>query len=284
MQCNSSVKTEQERDDVTRAIGVFDSGVGGLTVVREIHTILPHESTIYFGDTARVPYGPKSERLVTRFALQNSKFLVGLGVKAIVIACNTASSVALHVVREHIDLPVLGVIEPGAKAAVDTTRNGKIGVIGTLGTIESEAYHQAIHRHDPTFEVFGQACPLFVPLAEEGWSDRRPTVLVAEEYLAPFRAYNIDTLILGCTHYPLLKRVITEVMGSGITLIDSAEETAKELHHLLREGNMLHPQSEKVERSYFVSDVPRRFREVAERFLGGPLISVERVDIETFED
>jgi glutamate racemase len=284
VQCKSSGKTRPGSDDSLRAIGVFDSGVGGLTVVREIHRILPHESTIYFGDTARVPYGPKSERLVTRFALQNSKFLVGLGVKAIVIACNTASSVALQAVREHNDLPVLGVIEPGAKAAVHTTRKGKIGVIGTLGTIESEAYHQAIRRHDPTFEVFGQACPLFVPLAEEGWLDRRPTLLIAEEYLAPFRKCDIDTLILGCTHYPLLKRIITEVMGPEITLIDSAEETAKELHHLLGEGNMLHPQTEGAERSYFVSDVPRRFREVAELFLGGPLPSVERVDIETFED
>ena len=266
------------------SIGVFDSGIGGLTVVREIHHILPHESTVYFGDTARVPYGPKSENLVRRFALQNSHFLVEQGVKAIVIACNTASSVALQTVKEHMTVPVLGVIEPGAKAAVQRTKTGNIGVIGTVGTIESEAYHRAIRQYGDTFKVFGQPCPLFVPLAEEGWVDHHPTLLIAQEYLTPLKDHNIDTLILGCTHYPLLKRVISEVMGSEIALIDSAEATARELQALLQDKEILSHQGDGVRRTYYVSDVPHRFREVAERFLGSSLGPVERVDIETFED
>jgi glutamate racemase len=265
------------------SIGVFDSGIGGLTVVREIHRILPHESTIYFGDTARVPYGPKSENLVRRFALQNSHFLMEQGVKAIVIACNTASSVALHTVQEHIAIPVLGVIEPGAKAAVQTTKTGHIGVIGTVGTIDSEAYHRAIRQYGDGFTVYGQACPLFVPLAEEGWVDRHTTFLIAQEYLTPLKNHAIDTLILGCTHYPLLKLVISEVMGPDITLIDSAEATARELHALLQDTDMLCHQRDDVQRTYYVSDVPHRFREVAERFLGNSLGPVEQVDIETFE-
>ncbi|MFQ6091998.1 MAG: glutamate racemase [bacterium] len=276
------MKTQKVNED-PKPIGVFDSGVGGLTVVREIHRILPQESTVYFGDTARVPYGPKSERLVRRFALQNSRFLTGLGVKAIVIACNTASSVALDTLQEHLSLPVLGVIEPGVKAAVEATKTGKLGVVGTVGTIESRAYHRAIRRHGPELEVFAQACPLFVPLAEEGWLDRRSTFLIAEEYLAPLKRCSIDTLILGCTHYPLLKPVISEVMGPEITLIDSAEQTARELHSLLKESNRLSDRFEAGRRTYFVSDVPRRFREIAERFLGNTLGSVERVDIETFD-
>lgn len=266
-----------------KPIGVFDSGIGGLTVVREILRILPQESTVYFGDTARVPYGPKSETLVRRFALQNSSFLVEQGVKAIVIACNTASSVALQVVQDAVAVPVLGVIEPGAVAAVRSTRTKKIGVIGTVGTIDSEAYHQAIRRYGRDFEVFGHACPLFVPLAEEGWTDCHPTFLIAEKYLSVLKRRNIDTLILGCTHYPLLKRVISEVMGPEITLIDSAEETARELHALLQNKDMLCCRGEAARQTYYVSDVPHRFREVAERFLGNSLRSVERVDIETFE-
>ncbi|UCE18600.1 MAG: glutamate racemase [Gemmatimonadota bacterium] len=273
-----------EKGDPRKAIGVFDSGIGGLTVVRQIHRILPHESTVYFGDTARVPYGPKSEKLVRRFALQNSQFLLEEGIKAIVIACNTASSVALQTVQEHMPVPVMGVIEPGVKAAVQTTKTGKIGVIGTVGTIESEAYHQAIRRHGSTFKVFGQACPLFVPLAEEGWVDRRPTLLIAEAYLTPLKKQNIDTLILGCTHYPLLKLVISKVMGPDITLIDSAEETARELRALLQKRELLRRHREDARRTYYVSDVPHRFREVAERFLGNSLGSVERVDIEKYEN
>lgn len=272
------------KDEASKPIGVFDSGVGGLTVVRQIQTILPQESTVYFGDTARVPYGPKSDRLVRRFALQNSRFLIGHGVKAIVIACNTASSVALDHVQRHVGVPVLGVIEPGVKAAVRVTQRGKIGVIGTVGTVESEAYQRAIRSWGNNFEVFGQACPLFVPLAEEGWLNRRPTYLIAEEYLTPLKQSGIDTLILGCTHYPLLKPVISEVMGSDIELIDSAEATARELRSLLDERNMLSGRSEEPSRAFFVSDVPHRFLEVAERFLGETLGRVERVDIETIEE
>ena len=266
-----------------RPIGVFDSGIGGLTVVREIHRLLPRENTIYFGDTARVPYGPKSESIVRRFALQNARFLTGLGVKAIVIACNTASSVALQTLQEQFSPPVIGVIEPGVKAAVEATKTGNIGVIGTVGTIESKAYHRAIEESKGQLKVFGQACPLFVPLAEEGWLTKESTYLIVDEYLAPLRKHNIDTLILGCTHYPLLKPAISKVMGSEITLIDSAEQTARELLSLLRKRNMISIQGAAPEQTYYVSDVPRRFREVAQRFLGKKIESIHQIDIETFE-
>lgn len=266
-----------------RPIGVFDSGIGGLTVVREIHRLLPRENTVYFGDTARVPYGPKSESIVRRFALQNARFLTGLGVKAIVIACNTASSVALQTLQEQCSPPVIGVIEPGVKAAVEATKTGHIGVIGTVGTIESKAYHRAIGQSKGQLKVFGQACPLFVPLAEEGWLTKESTYLIVDEYLAPLRKHNIDTLILGCTHYPLLKPAISKVMGSKITLIDSAEQTARELRSLLEKRDMVSMQGAAPEQTYYVSDVPRRFREVAQRFLGSKIESLHQIDIETFE-
>ena len=276
--------SNDQNEHASKPIGVFDSGIGGLTVVKEIHRILPRESTIYFGDTARVPYGPKSEGTVKRFALQNGRFLTGLGVKAILIACNTASSVALHTLQEHLSPPVLGVIEPGVKAAVKGTKTGKIGVIGTVGTIESEAYPRAIRQHGREFEVFGQACPLFVPLVEEGWLTKRSTHLIAEEYLTPLKKYGIDTLILGCTHYPLLKPIISDVMGPDTTLIDSAEQTARELFFLLNNRGLLSYQGNEPEHRYFVSDVPRRFREVAERFLGKTIESVNQIDIEACDD
>ena len=272
-----------QKEKAEGPIGVFDSGIGGLTVVKEIQKILRGERTIYFGDTARVPYGPKSERIVKRFALQNARFLIGLGVKAIVIACNTASSVALGTVQDHVLPPVLGVIEPGVKAATKATKTGRIGVIGTVGTIESEAYPQAFRSYGGDFKVLGQACPLFVPLAEEGWLTQRCTYLIAEEYLSPLIERHIDTLILGCTHYPLLKPVITHIIGPDIALIDSAEQTDRELYSLLAKRNMLSQKGTESKHDYYVSDIPRRFQEVAERFLGGAIDSVEQVDIETFE-
>jgi glutamate racemase len=274
---------QSDTDHSEQPIGVFDSGIGGLTVVREIHRLLPHESTIYFGDTARVPYGPKSEGIVRRFALQNARFLTELGVKAIVIACNTASSVALQTLQDRFPLPVIGVIEPGVKAAVHATKSGNIGVIGTVGTIESEAYHRAIRRSKGRLRVFGQACPLFVPLAEEGWLTKESTYLIAKEYLTPLLRHHIDTLILGCTHYPLLKPAISKVLGQEITLIDSAEQTATELRSLLMERNMVSKQKSRPQQRYYVSDVPRRFREVAQRFLGKNIGPVHQIDIETFE-
>jgi len=264
-------------------IGVFDSGIGGLTVVREIQRLLPFENTIYFGDTARVPYGPKSARIVTRFARQNARFLTEFDVKAIVIACNTASSVALRTLQEQFTPPVIGVIEPGVKAAVDATRTGVIGVIGTVGTIESQAYQRAIQASHAQLKVFGRACPLFVPLAEEGWVTSKATYCIAEEYLAPFKPLGIDTLILGCTHYPLLKPAIAEVMGDGVTLIDSAEQTARELQALLTEKNMLSTRKDEPTHTYYVSDVPRQFREVAQQFLGKKIETVQQIDIENFE-
>lgn len=266
-----------------KPIGVFDSGIGGLTVVREIFRKLPREAVVYFGDTARVPYGSKSAQTVRTYALQNCLFLRSQDVKAIVIACNTASAVALDVVRRCFDLPVIGVIEPGAQAAVQATRNGRIGVIGTVGTIATGAYVQAIRRLNPEMMVFSQPCPLFVPLVEEGWLDREVTRLVAGEYLAPLRAQGVDTLILGCTHYPLLKGVISEVMGDRVQLIDSAEATARELRQLLRRENLQNDSPNSAVHRFFISDFPYRFQEVGEKFLGEKLPQVSQVSVETID-
>jgi len=207
-------------------IGVFDSGIGGLTVVHELIRQLPHESIVYFGDTARVPYGPKSPDTVRRYSREIAAYLTEQGVKAIVVACNTATAHALGTLRGELALPVVGVVEPGARAAVAATRTGRIGVIGTVGTIKSGAYERAICALSPTAQVVARACPLFVPLVEEGWVDHEATRLVAETYLEPLVKANVDTLVLGCTHYPLLKPLLRQVMGPDIRLIDSAEETA----------------------------------------------------------
>ncbi|MEP6691708.1 MAG: glutamate racemase, partial [Gemmatimonadaceae bacterium] len=220
-------------------IGVFDSGIGGLTVVRELMRQLPTESIIYFGDTARVPYGPKSPDTVCRYSLEIAGWLRDHGVKAIVVACNTATAHALPVLRERVDLPIIGVIEPGARAATRTSRTHRIGVIGTAGTIASGAYQRAIHALSPTAVVDAIACPLFVPLVEEGWLDTDATRLIAREYLEPLVGERVDTLVLGCTHYPLLKPLIAETMGDGVALIDSAAETAAETARVLGERNLL---------------------------------------------
>lgn len=266
-----------------RPIGIFDSGIGGLTVVRELFKGLPRETIVYFGDTARVPYGSKSAQMVRTYALQDSLFLLTQEVKAIVIACNTASAVALETVKAWFDLPVVGVIEPGAKAAVRATRNGRIGVIGTAGTISSGAYRETIRKLGPELEVFSQPCPLFVPLAEEGWLDKEATCLIAEEYLSPLGASGVDTLILGCTHYPLLKGVISKLMGDGVQLIDSATETANELEDLLQRENLESSSSQPGQHRFFISDLPHRFQELAERFLGAKPPQVTKVDIETID-
>lgn len=263
-----------------RAIGIFDSGIGGLTVAHEIMRELPNESIIYFGDTARVPYGPKSAETVRRYALQIADWLVTQNVKVIVVACNTATAHALTVLRETLAVPVIGVIEPGARAAVKTSR-GTVGVIGTAGTIASGAYERAIRELAPSLEVHARACPLLVPLVEEGWIDHSATRLIIHEYLAPLLDAHIDTLVLGCTHYPLLKTTIADEAGAGVTLIDSAQETAAEVARLLqnkgweRSGNSGAPATHR----FVASDAPDHFLTLGRRFLGD---SIERVERLTF--
>jgi glutamate racemase len=236
---------------------------------------LPRESLVYFGDTARVPYGPKSPATVTRFAFENVELLVRRGVKAVVVACNTATAHALPALRERFDLPVVGVVGPGARAAVAATRSGRVGVIGTYGTIGSGAYERALIELRPDLEVVSRACPLFVPLAEEGMTDHPAARLIAAEYLAPFREDGIDTLILGCTHYPLLKPIIGATMGAEVPLIDSAEETARETAALLAERRLGRQDGGRPEYRYLVSDLPEQFLKVGQRFLGARIEGVE---------
>ncbi len=263
-----------------RPIGVFDSGIGGLTTVRELFQCLPGESVMYFGDTARLPWGNKSRDTVTRFSVEIASFLVRQHVKCVVVACNTASSHALEALRERFGVPVIGVIEPAARAAIAASPRGRIGVVGTLATVGSNAYADAIARLSPAAEVRQQACPLFVPLVEEGWLDHAVTRLVADEYLAGLRAADLDSLILGCTHYPLLAPLLREYMGPGVTLIDSGAEAARATAALLRERGALAPQGARAEHHFFLSDEPRRvsFGKVAESFLGRPLPKVTVVD------
>ncbi len=261
-------------------IGLFDSGVGGLTVLREVMRQLPQESTLYFGDTARVPYGSKSRDVIVRFSLEISQFLLQEKVKMLVVACNTASAFALPVLRARFDVPIVGVIEPGAHAALAATRSKRVGVIGTEGTIESQAYTEAIHKLDAKIEVFGQACPLIVPLVEEGWLEKPVALEIVKEYLGPLLERQIDTLVLGCTHYPLLKGLLARVAGSGVRLIDSAEETAQVVGKALREKNLTAPvSSDPVLRRFYVSDAPEKFEKIGRRFLGQDIPGVKRVDI-----
>jgi glutamate racemase len=260
-------------------IGVFDSGIGGLTVVRELMRQLPNESIIYFGDTARVPYGPKSPETVIRYSREITDFLKSQGVKAVVVACNTATAHALPVLRAENDLPIVGVIEPGARAAAKATKSGHVGVIGTQGTINSKAYEKAIAAIEPRAEITALACPLFVPLAEEGWLDKEATTLVAHEYLDPMASAHIDTLVLGCTHYPLLKRVIGSVVGRDVRLIDSAEETAAETGAVLRERGLAHADTDDARYRFIASDAPEQFLRVGQRFLGAAIDRVETVTL-----
>lgn len=260
-------------------IGIFDSGIGGLTVARAIYQRLPGESTIYFGDTARVPYGPKSPETVRRYSLEILRWLLGQGVKLVVIACNTSTAHALQALREASPVPVLGVIEPGARAAVAASGGGPAGVIGTAGTIASNAYTRAIHALAPTVRVEQVACPLFVPLVEEGWFDHPATELIAREYLAPLGRAGVDTLVLGCTHYPLLKPLLGRVMGAQVRLIDSAEETARAAEEALRVHRLAAPAGNAVYHRFVVSDDEPRFRQVGSRFIGERLDSAEVVGL-----
>ena len=261
----------------SRPIGVFDSGIGGLTVVRALTHHLPHENIVYFGDTARVPYGPKSAQVVREYTAQDTDVLLGHNVKMIVIACNTVSAVALDIVQKRAKVPVVGVIFPGAELAARTTSKKRVGIIGTLGTVASNAYPNALRQIDPSIQTFSRACPLFVPLAEEGWTDHKATELIAKEYLFPLTLEKIDTLVLGCTHYPLLKDVISRVLHQSVTLIDSGEATASTVIHMLDELDLRNPSKLKPNLQFFVSDVPLKFTEVGERFLGQKLGKVHRV-------
>jgi glutamate racemase len=256
-------------------IGVFDSGIGGLTVAHAVIRQLPHESVTYFGDTARVPYGPKSPDTVRRYSREIASFLTDQGVKALVVACNTATAHALPTLRETLTMPVIGVIEPGARAAVNATRNGHIGVIGTAGTIKSGAYERAIRAIEPSLRVTARACPLFVPLVEEGWVDKEATKLIAAEYLAPLLQEQVDTLVLGCTHYPLLKSIIGEALGSHVRLIDSAEETARETANVLQQHCLTSNVNAEPRHRFIASDDPLMFLQLGQRFLGDTIESVE---------
>jgi len=253
--------------DREKAIGIFDSGVGGLTVLKEIIEVLPEEDTIYLGDTARLPYGTKSPATVLKYALQNARFLLSKDMKLLIVACNTASSTCLPQLQATLSIPIIGVIEPGARAAIARSRNGCIGVIGTETTINSGAYQQALYSLNPNTHCVTQICPLFVPLVEEGWETDEITLLVARRYLTPLREVGIDTLILGCTHYPRLKSAIREAMAEGVTLIDSARETAFEIRRIMENAGGLKSGKVDPQRYYYVTDQPDKFIKIGNRFL-----------------
>jgi glutamate racemase len=259
-----------------RPLGVFDSGVGGLTVVKEIIRQLPQEDIVYFGDTAHLPYGPKSPETIRRLVRDNISFLLKKKVKAIILACHTASAFALEEIKKENPIPIVGVIGPGVEEALKVTKNKRIGVIGTYGTIKSKAYAKELKRLEPQVFVFEKSCPLFVPLVEEGWIKKEATKLIIREYLEPLKEEGIDTLILGCTHYPLLKEEIAQIMGE-VSLIDSAQATVARIKKILKKKNLL--VREGVPRpSFFVSDVPERFARLGRIFLGKEIKKVERVE------
>lgn len=267
-----------------KPIGVFDSGIGGLTVVREIMRNIPNERIIYFGDTARLPYGSKSKETIIRFSRQIVRFLQEQDVKAIVIACNTASAFALDTLQAEIDVPIIGVVKPGAKVACEATRNGRVGVIATKGTIGSGLYGNLIRQTLPNAQVIGQPCPLFVPLVEEGWRKDPITREVALRYLEPLKQQGIDTLILGCTHYPLLRSLVGELMGPDVTLVNPAYETALQLRSLLREQRIASDREPEGETPYkfYVSDAVESFREFANSILPIDVDRAQKVDIEAY--
>lgn len=261
-----------------RPIGIFDSGVGGLTVFKEIARELPSENIVYLGDTARVPYGTRSPEIVMKYSFENATFLMSRGIKILVIACNTSSSISLPYLAGYFPVQVVGVVEPGARAAVAQTRRKKIAVIGTETTIKSNAYAKAIKSINQSIITAGIACPLFVPLVEEGWTKGDVVTLTAKKYLMPLRKFGADVLILGCTHYPIIKHVIAHV--AKIPLIDSAAETAIEVRHILEENKLLRHNNSKPKREFFVTDAPEKFVRTGERFLGQPISNISRVNIE----
>ena len=258
-------------------IGIFDSGVGGLTVFKEVIGLLPHEDVTYLGDTARVPYGTRSPQTIIKYSQEITGFLLRQGIKLLVVACNTSSAVSLPALKKAHDMPVIGVIDPGARRAAKMTQNKRVGVIGTEGTVKSHAYEGAIQKIDPKVTVISRACPLFVPLAEEGWVENEVSRLTAKSYLLPLREETIDTLVLGCTHYPLLEGIIKEIMGDAVRLVNSAKETAKEVQRVLEEERLVAPEGKKGSYTFYVTDNAERFISVGERFLGRALGSVEEI-------
>lgn len=263
-----------------RPIGVFDSGIGGLTVLREIAEQLPGEDVVYFGDTARIPYGTRSKETVIKYVLQSFRFLMTKDIKAIVIACNTASALAMEEAQKEFDIPIIGVIEPGAKAAASITRNSKIGVIGTEGTINSQSYQRKIRKMLPSAEIIGVACPLFVPIVEEGWENSDIAYMTAKKYLLELKEHNIDSLVLGCTHYPVLRYTIDKVLEGKVTLVNPAYETAKALKVLLKENNLLSSKLDDGIQRFYVSDDPEKFKRIGGNILRKEIVSIEKVDIE----
>ncbi len=265
-----------------RPIGVFDSGLGGLTVLKEIRSLLPNESVVYFGDNGRAPYGTKSKETVIKYTFQDIRFLLNQDVKIIIIACNTASACSLERVKNNFDTPVIEVVEPGAMAAVRETKNKRVGVIGTSATIESDVYEKAIKRIDNSIEIFSKACPLFVNLAEEGWWDNDISLRIAEEYLNTLKEKDIDTLVLGCTHYPLLQKTISKVMGDGVKLVSSAYEIAKVVKNYIIENNLCRDEKIDPVYRYYTSDSVEKFEMLGSSILENKIYSADKADIEKY--
>jgi len=261
-----------------RPIGIFDSGLGGLTVVREIKKVLPGEDIIYFGDTARLPYGSKSKETVTRFSKENARFLLRFKVKLIVVACNTASSLSLPALTRLFTIPIIGVIRPGVEKALEVSDGSAVGVIGTRATISSDAYKRLLKRYMPGVKIISKPCPLFVPLVEEGWLDNNIASRIISEYLGTLKKAGVKTLILGCTHYPLLKKAINKFMGNGVRLVDSAHETARTVKRVLKERGLLSDRNKSRPYRYFVTDEPENFKKIGEMFLGSRIGFIKRVN------
>ncbi|MEM6821551.1 MAG: glutamate racemase [Verrucomicrobiota bacterium] len=264
----------------TRPLGVFDSGVGGLTVVRALKKLMPNESIIYLGDTARVPYGNKSKEAVQRYALQDSAFLVSRQVKTIVVACNTATAFALDALQHKLDLPVIGVVEPGVEAALGKSQSGKIGIIGTAGTIYSQAYQSSLEASGRDLEIIAKATPLLVPLIEENWLEHTASRLIVEEYLDPFLQNGIDTLVLACTHYPMIQSLLQEIVGDSIALVDSASTCAQHTQRMLQATGIEAPAGKEGIIEAFLTDVSGHFNALAERFLENPLAQIHQISVD----
>ena len=265
-----------------RPIGVFDSGLGGLTVVKELMDIMPNESIVYFGDTARVPYGSKSKETVIKFSTQAVNFLRTQDVKAVVIACNTASAVSVETLREKFDIPVFEVIESGAKEAVNVTKNKKVGIIATEGTVLSGAYNKFINNIDSSIEIFSQACSLFVPIVEDGWQDTGIAYIVAEKYLENIKKQGVDTLIMGCTHYPHLKRVLKAIMGDGVEIVNPARRTALTVKEILENRGICAIENNNARYKYYSSDNVEKFKNLGTSFLNRDVTYAEKINIEEY--
>lgn len=266
--------------DRTNPIGFFDSGIGGLTVVKSVSELMPNENIVYFGDTARVPYGSKSNDTVIEYSLQAANFLLRKNIKLLVVACNTASSVALKDLKRFLTIPVIGMIEPGSKLALRESKNGKVGIIGTNATINNKAYSNEIRKLNPKVKVYEKACPLFVPIAEEGWVNHKATELIAKEYLSEFKTKKIDSLVLGCTHYPILKDVIQKVVGKNVKLVDSGTPAARLVEEYLNGRGLRNISNQIGKKEFYVSDIPSKFREIAERFLGKKITHLHKVELD----